>query len=34
MGMGVFFAWLAYRSVDPALANRQVLDLMCSAPTR
>ena len=28
MGMGVFFAWLAYRHVDPALANRQVLDLM------
>jgi TRAP-type mannitol/chloroaromatic compound transport system permease large subunit len=28
MGMGVFFAWLAYRNVDPALANRQVLDLM------
>jgi len=28
MGMGVFFAWLSYRSVDPALANRQVLDLM------
>ena len=28
MGMGVFFAWLAYRSVDPALANQQVLDLM------
>src|SRR6266850_2588835 len=27
MGMGVFFAWLAYRSVDPATANRQVLDL-------
>jgi TRAP-type mannitol/chloroaromatic compound transport system permease large subunit len=27
MGMGVFFAWLAYRSVNPALANRQVLDL-------
>src|SRR5258705_13640334 len=27
MGMGVFFAWLAYRSVDPANANRQVLDL-------
>jgi TRAP-type mannitol/chloroaromatic compound transport system permease large subunit len=23
----VFFAWLAYRSVNPALANRQVLDL-------
>jgi TRAP-type mannitol/chloroaromatic compound transport system permease large subunit len=28
MGMGVFFAWLAYRSVDPALAAHQVLDLM------
>ncbi len=28
MGMGVFFAWLAYRSVNPDLANRQVLDLM------
>src|SRR4249920_3043835 len=28
MGMGVFFGWLAYRSVDPALANRQILDLM------
>ena len=28
MGMGVFFAWLAYRSVDPALATQQVLDLM------
>ena len=28
MGMGVFFAWLAYRSVDPALAGHQVLDLM------
>jgi TRAP-type mannitol/chloroaromatic compound transport system permease large subunit len=27
MGLGVFFAWLAYRSVDPANANRQVLDL-------
>jgi len=27
MGMGVFFAWLAYRSVDPATADRQVLDL-------
>src|SRR5712671_1374164 len=27
MGMGVFFAWLFYRSVNPALANRQVLDL-------
>src|SRR6266851_9075663 len=28
MGMGVFFGWLAYRSVDPALAERQILDLM------
>ncbi|MFM9883439.1 MAG: TRAP transporter large permease subunit [Burkholderiales bacterium] len=28
MGMGVFFAWLAYRSSNPALADRQVLDLM------
>lgn len=28
MGMGVFFAWLAYHSVDPALAGQQVLDLM------
>ena len=28
MGMGVFFAWLAYHSVNPALADRQVLDLM------
>src|SRR4249920_2113316 len=27
MGMGVFFAWMAYRSVDPTAANRQVLDL-------
>jgi TRAP-type mannitol/chloroaromatic compound transport system permease large subunit len=27
MGLGVFFAWLAYRSVNPALADRQVLDL-------
>ena len=27
MGMGVIFGWLYYRSVDPALANRQVLDL-------
>src|SRR2546421_6939856 len=24
MGMGVFFAWLAYRSVDPATADRRV----------
>jgi TRAP-type mannitol/chloroaromatic compound transport system permease large subunit len=28
MGMGVFFAWLAYRTQNPELANRQVLDLM------
>ena len=28
MGMGVFFAWMAYRSVNPDLAGRQVLDLM------
>ncbi len=28
MGMGVAFAWLAYRSVDPDLAIRQTLDLM------
>ncbi len=28
MGMGVLFAWLYYRSVDPDLAVRQVLDLM------
>ena len=28
MGMGVFFAWLSYRSVNPDLAIRQVLDLM------
>ncbi|HEX2825592.1 MAG TPA: TRAP transporter large permease subunit [Burkholderiales bacterium] len=27
MGMGVFFSWLAYRSVNPDLAPRQVLDL-------
>ena len=27
MGMGVFFAWLAYRSVNPQLAVNQVLDL-------
>jgi len=27
MGMGVFFAWLAYRSVNPQLAVGQVLDL-------
>jgi TRAP-type mannitol/chloroaromatic compound transport system permease large subunit len=28
MGMGVFFAWFAYHHVDPATADRQVLDLM------
>ncbi len=28
MGMGTFFGWLAYRSVNPELATRQVLDLM------
>ncbi len=28
MGMGVFFGWIAYRSVNPELAVRQVLDLM------
>jgi len=27
MGMGVFFAWLAYRSVDPSKAVAQTLDL-------
>jgi len=27
MGMGVFFGWLSYRSVDPATADRRVLDL-------
>ena len=28
MGMGVFFAWLAYRSVNPDMAVQQTLDLM------
>jgi TRAP-type mannitol/chloroaromatic compound transport system permease large subunit len=28
MGMGVFFAWLAYRSVNPAIAGQQVFDAM------
>jgi TRAP-type mannitol/chloroaromatic compound transport system permease large subunit len=28
MGMGMFFGWLAYRTQNPELANRQVLDLM------
>ena len=27
MGMGVFFAWLSYRSADPATAGQRVLDL-------
>jgi TRAP-type mannitol/chloroaromatic compound transport system permease large subunit len=28
MGMGMFFGWLAYRSVNPEIATRQILDLM------
>ena len=28
MGMGVLFAWLNYRGVNPDTATRQVLDLM------
>jgi len=28
MGMGMFFGWLAYRSVNPGLAVQQILDLM------
>src|SRR6266545_4532812 len=28
MGMGVFFGWLAYHSVDPGTAERRVLDLI------
>jgi len=28
MGMGVFFAWLAYRSQNPEIAIQQTLDLM------
>jgi TRAP-type mannitol/chloroaromatic compound transport system permease large subunit len=28
MGMGVFFGWLAYRTVNPDLAVQQILDLM------
>ena len=28
MGMGMFFAWIAYRTQNPELATRQVLDLM------
>ncbi len=28
MGMGMFFGWLAYRSSNPEIATRQILDLM------
>src|SRR5688572_18809605 len=28
MGMGVFFAWYAYETVNPQLAVQQTLDLM------
>ena len=28
MGMGVFFGWIAYRSVNPEIAVQQILDLM------
>ncbi|MBI3545358.1 MAG: TRAP transporter large permease subunit, partial [Gammaproteobacteria bacterium] len=28
MGMGMIFAWLAYRSVNPEIAMQQTLDLM------
>ena len=28
LNLGVFFAWLAYRNVNPELATRQTLDLM------
>ena len=28
MGMGMFFGWIAYRSVNPELAISQILDLM------
>jgi TRAP-type mannitol/chloroaromatic compound transport system permease large subunit len=28
MGMGMLFGWLAYRSVNPEIANQQILDLM------
>jgi len=27
MGMGVFFGWLAYRSVDPSTAGQRILDM-------
>src|SRR5260221_10931781 len=32
MGLGVFFAWLSYRSADPDTALRQVLDLLAQPP--
>ena len=28
MGMGMFFGWVAYRTVNPELATQQILDLM------
>ena len=28
MGMGMFFGWIAYRTVNPEIATRQILDLM------
>ena len=28
MGMGMMFGWFAYRAANPALADRQILDLM------
>ena len=28
MGLGMFFGWLAYRSVNPAIAGQQVFDVM------
>ena len=34
MGMGVFFAWLAYRSVNPTHGGRRRCSTCsCSAPT-
>src|SRR3989454_5993193 len=34
MGMGVFFAWLAYRSVDPATADRRGVHPLLPRPYR
>src|SRR2546425_6397707 len=34
MGMGVFFAWLSYRSVDPATADRRVVGLFVGSTHR